>query len=173
MKISRVNCVEHEEVCFSFHVKEYPLIAWISEGKLVTRYNGPRTLQKLKDFVRIQLLAVELGVHIIRINQDIDENILKKLIKDKKRKIIELDDANFNTITQNGATFVHFTVPWSRHCQAIKQELRSLTDKIASEYLNQIRVGVVDCSANEDLCNEVGVSLLLFILHYMFIILLF
>lgn len=161
VKISRVNCVKNEEACAAFEVKEYPLVAWISADKLVARYSGSRTLQKLKDFVRIQLLAIELGVHIIRLNQDIDETILRKLVKDKRRRIIALDDTNFNTFTQSGITFVHFTVPWSRHCLAVREQLRFLTAKITSEGY-RVKVGVVDCSKNEDLCNENGVSILLF-----------
>lgn len=79
------------------------------------------------------------------------EQLSSSLTKDNQ--VIALNSNNFDLETSSRFTFIHFTVPWSKHCQAVKSEWKKLVKEVAAKDLG-IKIAKVDCSLDDALCNE-------------------
>ncbi|GAB4823313.1 hypothetical protein N2152v2_010359 [Parachlorella kessleri] len=69
--------------------------------------------------------------------------------------VVTLDDGNFHSEVIDGdhMFFVEFYAPWCGHCQSLKPTWIDL----AGQLEGRVRVGAVDCTANQQTCSEFGV----------------
>ncbi|KAH9412359.1 Thioredoxin domain-containing protein 5 [Dermatophagoides pteronyssinus] len=152
VKISQINCQENIYTCkMQFKIKEYPTLLWISNGKIVARYKGSHELDHIKSFINSQLTDFELE-KLLKKYSDVDSGIEELEIDYRKKSsnVLLLNSDNFKMITDSGWTFVHFTVPWSKHCRQMKSEW----DKFSiTAPPNSLKVAKVDCSIQEKLCT--------------------
>ncbi|XP_046913553.2 thioredoxin domain-containing protein 5 [Dermatophagoides farinae] len=151
VKISQINCQENIYACkMQYKIKEYPTLLWISNGKIVARYKGSHEIDHIKSFINSQLTDFELD-KLLKKYSDADSGIEELEIDYRKKtsNVILLNADNFKGTTDSGWTFVHFTVPWSRHCRQMKSEW----DKFSINVPNSLKVAKVDCSIQEKLCT--------------------
>lgn len=143
--MSQVDCTKNYYTCKLFNVKEYPSLVWISKGKVVERFKRDQTINNLKMFINERISIVQGSP-----SENI-EQLSSSLTKDNQ--VIALNSNNFDLETSSRFTFIHFTVPWSKHCQAVKSEWKKLVKEVAAKDLG-IKIAKVDCSLDDALCNE-------------------
>lgn len=70
--------------------------------------------------------------------------------------VVELSDANFHKRVSDSDDmwFVEFYAPWCGHCKALKPAWTGL----ATSLKGKVKVGAVDCTANQQTCSEFGVQ---------------
>jgi protein disulfide-isomerase A6 len=70
--------------------------------------------------------------------------------------VVTLDDSNFHSMVSNtdDMWFVEFYAPWCGHCKALKPAWKGL----ANTMKGKVKVGAVDCTANQQTCSEFGVQ---------------
>lgn len=151
VKISQIDCSTNIYTCkVQFKIKEYPTLLWISNGKVVSRYKDNREVDSIKKFINSQLTDFELN-KLLKKYSEYDSGIDDMDIDYRKKtsQVRHLNMDNFKTTVESGTTFVHFTVPWSKHCQQMKSEW----DKLSVRMKN-VKIAKVDCSLNEKLCTQ-------------------
>jgi protein disulfide-isomerase A6 len=73
-----------------------------------------------------------------------------------KGAVVTLSDANFDAKVLGDAAFwmVEFFAPWCGHCKALAPEWAKAAGELAPR---GVKLGAVDCTANEALCAKYGV----------------
>ncbi|UXI18939.1 hypothetical protein NH340_JMT04882 [Sarcoptes scabiei] len=152
-KISQIDCSTNIYTCkVQFKIKEYPTLLWIYNGKVITRYKGQHEFDSIKNFAYSQLADFELN-KMLRKYSDTETEIddMELELQKKLSNVQQLNQDSFKLAIGSGNIFIHFTVPWSKHCQ----KMRSEWDRLSLQALpSNIQIGKVDCSVQEKLCLQ-------------------
>lgn len=184
VRMLSINCADSPMACNYYDIEAdavYPTILWVSEGSLQQKFENLGKLS-LADFMatfRQLLEKIDERVLLKTANGGEDATKVSKKKKKKKKKgsvkiskieptlVLNADD--FDSEVKRGQEgkegerifFVHYTVPWSRHCSRMAADWRTLQKKLAQQneqLKSAVKLARVDCSVNERLCNDEQVS---------------
>ncbi|XP_078072948.1 thioredoxin domain-containing protein 5 [Mustelus asterias] len=163
VKISKVDCTAHQQLCSQNQVRGYPTLLWFKDGEKVDQYKGKRDLDSLKEYVDSQLETAEAPEE----DQESDEHIEEDDQPEEKEpySVITLTESDFEQTIAMGVTFVKFFAPWCGHCKSLAPTWEQLA-KQEFPGLSDIKIAKVDCTEQRSLCNQHSVrgypTLLLF-----------
>ncbi|XP_065769414.1 thioredoxin domain-containing protein 5 isoform X3 [Muntiacus reevesi] len=163
VKIGKVDCTQHYELCSGNQVRGYPTLLWFRDGKKVDQYKGKRDLDSLREYVESQLQSV--GRAAPEPAQPSEAPALAAEPAADQGTVLALTERNFDDAVAEGITFIKFYAPWCGHCKDLAPTWEELSKK---EFpgLAEVTIAEVDCTAERSLCGKYSVrgypTLLLF-----------
>ncbi|XP_024594297.1 thioredoxin domain-containing protein 5 [Neophocaena asiaeorientalis asiaeorientalis] len=163
VKIGKVDCTQHHELCSGNQVRGYPALLWFRDGKKVDQYKGKRDLESLREYVASQLQNTERGAP-----EPIQPSEAPALATEPaadQGTVLALTESNFDDTIAEGITFVKFYAPWCGHCKNLAPTWEELSKK---EFpgLAEVKIAELDCTAERNICSKYSVrgypTLLLF-----------
>ncbi|XP_075069143.1 thioredoxin domain-containing protein 5 [Mixophyes fleayi] len=157
IKIAKVDCTQHNELCSDNQVRGYPTLLWFRNGEKVDQYKGKRDLDSMKEYAESQLNTAD--------EKEADVQVQTEEPVAIESKVLSLTEANFDQTIATGVSFIKFYAPWCGHCKHLAPTWEDLSKK---EFvgLSDVKIAKVDCTAERSLCNRFSVrgypSLLLF-----------
>ncbi|KAJ3042353.1 hypothetical protein HDV00_007487 [Rhizophlyctis rosea] len=110
------------------------------------------------------LLAFLLCLTLATASPDTPETRQSKIVSKVTRKVVELNDANFDTTTATGEWVVEFYANWCSYCRQFAETYELLAERVEDE-LEDIKVGRVDIDKNPDVASRFFVQRLPTIFH--------
>ncbi|XP_055263152.1 thioredoxin domain-containing protein 5 isoform X1 [Moschus berezovskii] len=163
VKIGKVDCTQHYELCSGNQVRGYPTLLWFQDGKKVDQYKGKRDLDSLREYVESQLQSA--GLAAPEPAQPSEAPALAAEPAADQGTVLALTESNFSDAVAEGVTFIKFYAPWCGHCKDLAPTWEQLSKK---EFpgLAEVTIAEVDCTAERNLCSKYSVrgypTLLLF-----------
>nr|XP_054111016.1 LOW QUALITY PROTEIN: thioredoxin domain-containing protein 5-like [Callithrix jacchus] len=167
VKIGKVDCTQHYELCSGNQVRGYPTLLWFRDGKKVDQYKGKRDLESLREYVESQLQRTETGA--AETVTPSEAPVLAAEPEADKGTVLALAEKNFDDTIAEGITFIKFYAPWCGHCKNLAPTWEELSKK---EFpgLAGVKIAEVDCTAERNICSKYSVrgypTLLLFLLLF-------
>ncbi|XP_060045181.1 thioredoxin domain-containing protein 5 isoform X2 [Erinaceus europaeus] len=169
VKIGKVDCTQHHELCSANQVRGYPTLLWFRDGKKSDQYKGKRDLESLREYVDTQLQGTDGEASETRgtpeSRQPTEAPLLAAQPVADKGTVLGLTENNFDDTIAEGITFIKFYAPWCGHCKNLAPTWEELSRK---EFpgLAEVKIAKVDCTAERNICNKYSVrgypTLLLF-----------
>ncbi|XP_077000209.1 thioredoxin domain-containing protein 5 isoform X2 [Tamandua tetradactyla] len=163
VKIGKVDCTQHYELCSGNQVRGYPTLLWFRDGKKIDQYKGKRDLEALREYVGSQLQSTDGGTS--ETVQPSEAPVQATEPAADQGMVLALTESNFDDTIAEGITFVKFYAPWCGHCKNLAPTWEELSKK---EFpgLAEVKIAEVDCTAERAVCSKYSVrgypTLLLF-----------
>ncbi|KAL4218401.1 Thioredoxin domain-containing protein 5 [Mactra antiquata] len=141
VKIARIDCTQHNDVCNKNDIKGYPTLLWFANGAKVEKYEGQLSLP---DFIKY---VVEKTTAPGAEQPDI-------LLDDSETGVVPLTDEDFEESTSEDMTFIHFG-----DLVTILEFLPNLKI-LAEEYVDrpEMLIATVNCRENPKTCADYDVK---------------
>ncbi|CAD5115831.1 DgyrCDS4769 [Dimorphilus gyrociliatus] len=137
--IGKVDCTTDSEACKKPEVSGYPTLWWMTDGKYVEKYSGPRDFEDLKEFVNSMRGKKDDAKH--------------GTVEDKKVEYVQtLTVDTFEDSISEGHYFIKFYAPWCGHCKRMAPAWEELGKKFAGHEI--ISIAEVDCTKNREICDK-------------------
>uniref|UniRef100_A0AAZ3SA45 protein disulfide-isomerase n=1 Tax=Oncorhynchus tshawytscha TaxID=74940 RepID=A0AAZ3SA45_ONCTS len=142
IKISKVDCTQHYDVCSENAVRGYPTLLFFKDGEKADQYKGKRDLDSLKDFVDNQVKAAAA------VKED-DEHPHANEIP------VPSDEPAKEEVLQCVCDFLS-GIMGCGHCKSLAPTWEDLSQK---EFPGlTVKIGKVDCTVERTICNRFSVS---------------
>ncbi|NP_001080444.1 thioredoxin domain containing 5 L homeolog precursor [Xenopus laevis] len=161
VKIAKVDCTQHNELCSEYQVRGYPTLLWFRNGEKVDQYKGKRDLDTMKEYAESQLKPAEEKKE----EEQKKEATPPQVQEPVESKVLSLSESNFDQTVATGVSFIKFYAPWCGHCKNLAPIWEDLAKKEFSG-MSDVKIAKVDCTAERSVCSRFSVrgypSLLLF-----------
>ncbi|XP_068736840.1 thioredoxin domain-containing protein 5-like isoform X2 [Montipora capricornis] len=157
--IAKIDCTTEGKTCAEHKIQGFPSLKLFKDGREVDIYEGPRSLDDLKNYLTLKISEHSLLSSATTDNSESAEEVPSDDDPDMETQIkpFQLTDSTFDAMISVGTTFVKFYAPWCRHCQ----ELAPIWDQLANKCADSSsgpRIAKVDCTEEEELCQSFGIS---------------
>jgi len=168
VKVLQVNCEKEQMTCKKHKITGFPKIVAFYQGSAEVTYEGDRSFESLKDFV-MDLIKT----HLDGAAKGADEHKSGDPIEDMDSvpiepvpieapdttddEVISLRKETFDLAVSSGKTFIYFYAPWCKYCK----QFSPIWDKLAKEVIEKrvmVKIAKVDCTIEEELCQELEVT---------------
>ncbi|XP_064453255.1 thioredoxin domain-containing protein 5 isoform X2 [Mirounga angustirostris] len=162
VKIGKVDCTQHYELCSGNQVRGYPTLLWFRGGQKIDQYKGKRDLESLREYVDSQLQSTEPEAPDTVEPSEAPAPATEPVAQGT---VLALTEKNFEDTIAEGITFIKFYAPWCGHCKNLAPTWEELSRK---EFpgLAEVKIAEVDCTAERNVCSKYSVrgypTLLLF-----------
>ena len=145
-RVGVVDCERDMELCQVFEVQSYPSL-FVVENGMAYRMTGERSEDAIDEFAKSKYLTTQPLV--------LPSRDSRALVLRKNGTITVLDEENFDEATAKHAWFVAFTS--QTDCEDCGKMEQALKDLQAMNGLS-VRVAMVNCDDNANLCAELHVN---------------
>ncbi|KAL0949845.1 hypothetical protein HGRIS_009879 [Hohenbuehelia grisea] len=147
--LAQVNCAVHGDLCDEHNVKGYPQMNLYRNGEYKEQYTGSRSFELLSSY--LDKHAEPEGKQ--QTSAPVVDSIPQRPLG-TDGIVIELNNQNFETITNEGPTFVKFFAPWCGHCKRLAPTWKQL----ARHMQGKLNVAEVNCDEHGAICKSQGVQ---------------
>ncbi|NWU98313.1 TXND5 protein, partial [Upupa epops] len=163
VKIGKVDCTQHYEVCSETQVRGYPTLLWFRNGEKDDQYKGKRDFDSLKEYVDSQLQSSGKEPPPEKPTEAPPQPPAEA--PHAEAAVLSLSEKDFDEIIARGITFIKFYAPWCGHCKNLAPTWENLA-KEQFPGLTDVKIAEVDCTVERSVCSRFSVrgypTLLLF-----------
>ncbi|XP_076082915.1 thioredoxin domain-containing protein 5-like [Mytilus galloprovincialis] len=140
VRIAKVDCTLHKELCQERKVRGYPTLIVYKNGEMKEEYSGGRDLPSLETFLDKFVFT-----------GDMKEELPSEIVEEFNSPVLDLDTASFQPTISEGVTFVKFFAPWCGHCKSLAPTWEDLSKRFEGE--KTVKIAKVDCTVYKDICQ--------------------
>ncbi|KAF7267893.1 thioredoxin domain-containing protein pretaporter [Rhynchophorus ferrugineus] len=140
IRVAKVDCMDDAKLCSEQDITGYPVLKLFKVGNAEgILFRGLRDLTSLTNFINEQFIERKIGHSEMG----------------KEFPLKELNFENFDTVLEEGKSFVKFYAPWCGHCQRLAPTWLALAK--AMEFNEEITIAKIDCTEYRGLCSSYDV----------------
>ncbi|NWW33163.1 TXND5 protein, partial [Panurus biarmicus] len=162
VKIGKVDCTQHYEVCSETQVRGYPTLLWFRNGEKVNQTVGNlnEAVFLNPNQIHISVQPDDLSRHTTAAQLEVEGVLRSSMVA-----LLSLSEKDFDATIARGITFIKFYAPWCGHCKNLAPTWENLA-KEQFPGLTDVKIAEVDCTVERNVCNRFSVrgypTLLLF-----------